>query len=175
MAIDIFKDFYYNLIPGCSFLIIWLTQDKNTAPKVINFFFVNNHFETLAIVVFILLGLALGLLLHGIFRTVNYSGRFLLRRFDKAYEKSCDKFYKYNAVLWAKKVRDLPEFFSSRASIWGSFAIMTVLLFILKIRLELHPYYVFFLFFSLLMFGIDQHKERESVKEIYKELKNKKI
>ena len=174
MNSDLFRDFYYNIIPGSCFLIYWLSQEENVSPKIITFFS-KNHYESLAIVAFLVIALSIGLIIHGIFRTSTYLYRWMQRCKNHDYQKNLDKIYMMNASLWGKDKRSLPEYFSSRAAMWGSFSIGILLTLILRIRLEYYGWYILIFFLFLILYFVDRNKELKSIETTFKLLRDRRI
>ncbi len=150
------NEFFYNIIPGSVFLLFWYikVEEMQNIVSSINSLF-NNSLAS-GIMLFII-ALSLGLIFHGIWRTVKY---FLF--------KSCKnntKEYYENAYLWAKNKRELPEYFSSRAAVWCGLIIgLIISIFIVR---EYWLYYLVFIVILGFMYCADNVKEKNSIKNTY--------
>lgn len=162
------ENFFYNLLPGTFFLAFWILENPFFNQKALEF--ANFIQDKISIgIIFIILSLFLGFILHGFMRGIKW----IIVKYCKGKPK---KFYDENAVIFGKGLRGLPVFFSDRAAMWGSILIgLFISLFLLKIRWDCWYLYIFaFIIFGFL-YAMDLEKEKDSTHRIYKALENKKI
>ena len=140
------------------FLLYWYKANEQFQRILDEYLFTSKN-EFFLLIMIIATGLALGLLLHGIFRTLKFY-ICLIPRFRNCLEKSRDE----NALVWIKGHRQLPEFFSSRASIWGSMVIGFLLT--LLFRKDHSIYIIVFSIIFLVMYLADHFKEKLTISRL---------
>lgn len=151
------SEFFYNIIPGTFFLIFWYLRFEALQNLFANInSFVNN--SLIFGIVLLIFALSVGLVLHGIWRTIKY---FL----QLGKEEIKGEEYLENSYLWAKNYRMLPEYFSSRAAVWSSFIIGLIISLI--IIQEYYLYYFPLIVLFILMYYADHNKEIYAIKRTY--------
>jgi len=145
------------------FLLYWISAEVVPIDKIDEIAPIGDS-GLLYSAMFILASLALGLFLHGL--------QSLLKEFIYCiFGKKNDLFFDKNCMLWVEKKRALPEYFSSRYTIWGSgFVGIIISWVVLEINIEMAGHYILLIFILLFLYGLDYKKERSSVDRICKYL-----
>lgn len=164
MQFDI-NSFFYNIISGLFFVLYWSyrvsTSDQamlvatKQAFEKIRF---DQIGDAVMSIILITLLLGIGLVLHGIWRSLK-----TVLIFDK---NKRPKIYNDNNLLWLLGKRALPEFFSSRAALWGSLIIASSLSVIAEIIVSSNQqiFYLLGLIAILtFLYNTDRYKEEETI------------
>lgn len=159
------EDFFYTLYPGAFFLTYWYIYIPFLKNYINNVIGLSNH-DLFPIIIFLIASLFLGAILHGIWR----SGKYIVVKKCKN-ETETKEFYAKNAVIWARNLRILPEFFSSRAALWGSTIVGLILSIILNVNLKYIWLYIIIIIIFFILCYFDNEKEKESVERIYDNLR----
>lgn len=158
------NEFFYNILPGTFFLLFWIKENTTFYNYFLSAKSIVNNDAVLGITLLIF-AFFVGLILHGVQRTIKYY-------YTLKDEKKNSKFYDQNAYIWAKGYRQLPEFFSSRASVWGSSIVGLALSIFIVGKYWL--FYVVAIIIFVKMLKADSDKERKSINRTYLMIKREK-
>jgi chromate transport protein ChrA len=153
------NEFFYNVIPGIIFLIFWSFENE----KIKTFIIVVKNFlgnDVVFGIALLLVALTIGIVMHGMYRTIRSFYQKYCKRCDEELDKERDD----NVLVHIEGKRELPEFFSSRASIWASGAVGTVIS--LTIVPKFWIYYILIFVVLMTMYYTDNKKEKSSVKRM---------
>jgi len=154
------NEFFYNIVPGTLFLIFWYLKIESIKKLFIDISNLNNNSFIFGVIALII-ALALGLVLHGVWRTIKF---FLISNSRVEREEE----YNANAYLWAEDKRKLPEYFSARSAVWCSLIVgLVVSLFIVE---EYWLYYIVLIFVFGFMYYADFKKEKNAIERTYSEI-----
>src|SRR3989344_4669324 len=158
-----FGEYFDTLLPGGVFLLFWLSKNATLKDFLLSLKgFVNNEIIFGFILLFI--SLFLGFVMHGMWRTSKYV---YLKHAPKENE-SLE--YNNKAFLYVRERTKLADFFSTRATIWGTSMIGVFVSFFI-VPQYFRIYFLLIIMLSI-MYYYDRKKEKDTIKRMVKIIKN---